>query len=153
MLMREHPGHVRTARCCRTTSSGSCSNAAASLPPTRWPTAAALRFYAIGLVGYSTTRIASPVFYALGRSRVPVALSVCLGRPSNLVLSLILVRTMGFRGLALATSMAALVNGDALRSLLLRAQLDGIGGQRWLTVSLAKVAARFAGDVCRRRRL
>src|SRR5262245_43747273 len=39
-------------------------------------TAGALRFYAVGLVGYATARIASPVFYALGRSRVPVIVSV-----------------------------------------------------------------------------
>ena len=43
------------------------------LPSDTASTAAALQFYAIGLVGYSATRIASPVFYALGRSRVPVA--------------------------------------------------------------------------------
>ena len=35
-------------------------------------TAAALEFYAIGLVGYSVVRIASPTFYALNESRTPV---------------------------------------------------------------------------------
>ena len=100
-------------------------------------TAAALRIYAIGLVGYSTTRIISPVFYALGRSRVPVALSaVSVG--VNLVLSVVLVRTLGFVGLALATSIAALTNAT-LCLFLLRMQLGGIGGQR-LAVALAKVA-------------
>ena len=39
-------------------------------------TAAALQFYAIGLVGYSVVRIASPVFYALGQNRTPVMVSV-----------------------------------------------------------------------------
>ena len=43
------------------------------LPADTAATAAALRFYAIGLVGYSAARIASPTFYALGESRVPVA--------------------------------------------------------------------------------
>ena len=42
------------------------------LPADTAATAAALRFYAIGLVGYSAVRIASPTFYALGDSRVPV---------------------------------------------------------------------------------
>ena len=104
-------------------------------------TATALRLYAIGLVGYSTTRITSPVFYALGKSRVPVALSVT-SVTVNLILSLILVREMGFSGLALATSIAALVNGT-LCVVMLRAQLDGIGG-RALIVSLLKVAAASA---------
>ena len=40
-------------------------------------TAAALRLYAVGLVGYATVRILSPVFYALRQSRVPVAVSLC----------------------------------------------------------------------------
>jgi putative peptidoglycan lipid II flippase len=104
-------------------------------------TAAALRLYAIGLVGYSTTRIISPVFYALGRSRVPVALSV-VSVTVNLVLSLMLVRVMGFRGLALATSVAALVNAT-LCVWLLRAELGGIGGQR-LAVTFAKVSMSAA---------
>ena len=39
-------------------------------------TAAALQFYAIGLVGYSVVRIVSPTFYALGDSRTPVIVSV-----------------------------------------------------------------------------
>ena len=104
-------------------------------------TATALRLYAVGLVGYSTTRIASPVFYTLGKSRVPVALSVT-SVTVNLILSVILVRAMGFSGLALATSIAALVNGT-LCIALLRAQLDGIGG-RTLIVALSKVAAASA---------
>ena len=35
-------------------------------------TAAALQFYALGLLGYSVVRIASPTFYALGQNRTPV---------------------------------------------------------------------------------
>ena len=38
-------------------------------------TASALKFYAIGLLGYSVVRIVSPAFYALGRSRTPVMVS------------------------------------------------------------------------------
>jgi putative peptidoglycan lipid II flippase len=104
-------------------------------------TASALRLYALGLVGYSTARIAAPVFYALGRSRVPVALSM-VSVAVNLVLSLILTRTMGFRGLALATSIAALVNAS-LCVTLLRASLEGIGG-RSLMRALGKVVLAAA---------
>jgi putative peptidoglycan lipid II flippase len=102
-------------------------------------TSAALRLYAIGLVGYSSTRIASPVFYALGRSRIPVALSVvsvCV----NVVLSVVLVRAMGFRGLALATSIAALVHGS-LCVLLLRRQLGSIGLRHLLATLLTTTLA------------
>ena len=82
-------------------------------------TAAALRFYAIGLVGYATARIVSPVFYAMGRSRVPVAVSLCTVA-INLVANIALVRVLGFRGLALGTSLAMLVNGLVLLLLLRR---------------------------------
>ena len=104
-------------------------------------TAGALQLYALGLVGYSTTRIASPIFYALGRSRISVWLSV-FSVSVNLVLSLTLVRTMGFRGLALATAIAALANGGAC-VLLLRKQLGGIGGRR-LAATMLKVTAASA---------
>lgn len=87
-------------------------------------TAAALRLYAVGLVGYATARIVSPVFYAMGRSRVPVAVSLCTV-VLNLVANLVLVRFMGFRGLALGTSLAMLVNGVVLLALL-RRRLGGL---------------------------
>jgi putative peptidoglycan lipid II flippase len=43
------------------------------LPSDTDAVAAAVRLYAIGLVGYSAARISSPVFYALGRNRVDPA--------------------------------------------------------------------------------
>jgi putative peptidoglycan lipid II flippase len=99
-------------------------------------TAAAVQCYAIGLVGYSAARIASPVFYALQRSRVAVLLST-ISVAINLVFSVILVRWLGFRGLAVATSMAAIVHG-ALSLVLLRRQLGRIGG-RQLTMTFLKI--------------
>jgi putative peptidoglycan lipid II flippase len=107
------------------------------LPADTASTAAALRLYAIGLAGYSTARIASPTFYALRQSRLPVIVSACtIG--ANLATSVVLVRLIGFRGLALGTSLAALANGGVLL-LLLRKRLRGIHGAA-LTVSLFKVA-------------
>jgi putative peptidoglycan lipid II flippase len=100
-------------------------------------TAAALRFYAIGLTGYATARIASPVFYALGRSRVPVFVSV-VTIALNVSLNVWLVRVLGFRGLALGTSIAMMVNGATLLVLLHR-HLDGLDTSR-LTATFLKVA-------------
>ena len=91
-------------------------------------TAAALQFYAVGLIGYSVVRITSPVFYALGQSRTPVAVSVATVL-LNAILNLALVQVMGYRGLALGTSIAALFNGTLLMVLLNR-RLDGIEGAR-----------------------
>ena len=100
--------------------------------------ASALRFYSLGLVGYSAARIASPVFYAVGRNRVPVVISVAsIG--VNVVASLLLIRPFGFRGLALGTSIAAIVHGCSLL-VLLRHALGGLEVTR-LGATLAKTLA------------
>ncbi|MDE3154988.1 MAG: murein biosynthesis integral membrane protein MurJ [Acidobacteriota bacterium] len=91
-------------------------------------TAAALRFYAIGLVGYSTVRIVSPTFYALHRSRIPVAVSIG-AIALNLTLCVALLPWLGYRGLALGPSLAALANASTLVWILSR-QLDGLEGRR-----------------------
>jgi putative peptidoglycan lipid II flippase len=108
------------------------------LPADTAPTASALRLYAVGLIGYSTARIASPAFYALRESRVPVVVSICT-IAANIVVSLALVRVLGYRGLALGTSVAALANGGLLLWLL-RQRLNGIDGRR-LAVALLKITA------------
>ena len=72
-------------------------------------TARALQLYAIGLVGYSIVRIVSPTFYALQQSRIPVIVSAA-SVVVNVLLNVVLVRVMGYRGLALGTSVAAIVN-------------------------------------------
>src|SRR4030095_8703238 len=77
-------------------------------------TAAVLRFYAIGLIGYSVVRILSPVFYALGRNRTPVMVSMTAVLV-NAALNYTLVHTaLSYRGLALGTSIAALFNAATL---------------------------------------
>ena len=100
-------------------------------------TAAALRFYAPGLIGYSIVKIASPTFYSLGNSRTPVIVSVT-SVTVNLVLNILLFRVMGFRGLALGTAIAALFNATALLWLL-RARLGGIEGRR-VTMAFLKIS-------------
>jgi putative peptidoglycan lipid II flippase len=108
------------------------------LPSDTAPTAAAVTFYAMGLVGYSAARIASPTFYALRQSRVPVIVSVCT-IAVNILLSVVFVRALGFRGLALGTSLAALANGALLLALLHR-RLDGIHAGA-LGITLVKTTA------------
>ena len=80
--------------------------------------AAAMVFYALGLAGHATVEIVDRVFYARHNTRTPVfaaVLAVCV----NLVASLTLMRTgLGYRGLALATSVAALVEASVLLRLL-----------------------------------
>jgi putative peptidoglycan lipid II flippase len=104
-------------------------------------TAQALQWYAGGLIGYSIVRIISPTFYALQRSRVPVTVSA--GSVAvNVALNLTLVQVMGFRGLALGTTITALLNAT-VQLLLLRREIGGLEGRR-LAVSLARVLAAAA---------
>ena len=104
-------------------------------------TATALRLYAVGLIGHSATRIVSPIFYALRQSQIAVAASLA-AIAINVILSVSLAGSMGFRGLALATSIAALASGGLL-VLLLGRRLQGIEGQR-LAIVLTKVLAAAA---------
>jgi putative peptidoglycan lipid II flippase len=102
-------------------------------------TAAALRWYAVGLVGYASARILSPVFYALHLSRVPVVASVGT-MAVNVLVNVLLVRTMGYQGLALGTSLAMIANGGIL-VLWLHRRLKGLEGSYLAVVSLKIVGA------------
>jgi putative peptidoglycan lipid II flippase len=102
-------------------------------------TARALQLYAIGLVGYSIVRIISPTFYALQRSRIPVMVSAA-SVVVNVGLNLSLVRVMGYRGLALGTSITALVNAS-VQLWLLRREINGLEGARIASSTSRTIAA------------
>ena len=104
-------------------------------------TAAALLLYAPGLAGYAVVRIAVPCFYALGSSRTPATISMA-AVALNIALNLLLVRTLGYSGLALGTSIAAMANALALL-LLLHRRLNGLDLRRVLLL-LGKVAVASA---------
>ena len=100
-------------------------------------TALALAYYAPGMVGYSVVRLAVPSFYALGTSLTPALVSAgAVGL--NIVLNLVLVRVMGYQGLALGNALAALSNAALLLALLHR-RLDGLEGAR-IANSLGRIA-------------
>src|SRR5258706_277002 len=108
----------------------------AFLPSDTAATAAALQYYAVGLLGYSIVRIASPTFYALGDSRTPVQISMA-SVGVNAVLNVVLARLLGSGGLALGTSIAALFNAGSLLWLL-HGRLDGLEDRRVVS-SLARI--------------
>jgi putative peptidoglycan lipid II flippase len=98
--------------------------------------AAALAFYAPGILGYSIVKIASPSFYSLQDARTPMIVSV-IAIAANLGLNLWLNALMGFRGLALGSAIAANVNAVLLLWLLSR-RLGGVDTAR-VTASFAKI--------------
>jgi putative peptidoglycan lipid II flippase len=90
-------------------------------------TATALLLYAFGLVGYTGVKVLAPAFYALDRPRLPL-LASGLAVATNLALVLALHHRIGFRALALATAVAALVNAVFLVTLFER-RVGGLLGR------------------------
>jgi putative peptidoglycan lipid II flippase len=116
--------------------------------------ASAMVFYALGLAGHATVEIVDRVFYARHDTRTPV-LAAVIAVLVNLIASLLLsgiVRlpllgvALGFRGLALASSVAALVEaGVLLRFINLR--MPGMTIGRLATPALRILAASLVMGV------
>jgi putative peptidoglycan lipid II flippase len=104
-------------------------------------TARALSGYAIGLVAYAAIKVVAPAFYALKRARVPLVASVSAVL-ANLIWNALTFRRFGHVGLAVGTSIAALVNA----AVLVYAFQKQIGGfiTRELVVPFAKILAAAA---------
>jgi putative peptidoglycan lipid II flippase len=72
-------------------------------------TSAALFFFSIGLSFISVVKVISPAFYAFKDTRTPV-LGAFYALLANLIFNLLLFKPLGVGGIALATSLAAVVN-------------------------------------------
>jgi putative peptidoglycan lipid II flippase len=86
----------------------------------------ALALYAVGLYAYSAVKVFAPAFYALDEARVPVIGSI-LGMVGNLALNAALYPVLGYRGVALGTSLAAALN-FAVLAVAWRRRHGGLGG-------------------------
>jgi putative peptidoglycan lipid II flippase len=74
-------------------------------------TAEALRFYAIGLVGYSAVKVLAPAFYAIDKRNLPMLVSLgSIGVNFGLNWYFTFHLGWGHRGLALSTSLVAITN-------------------------------------------
>ena len=87
-------------------------------------TASALLYYGVGLWAVSAVRIVAATFYALSDTRTPV-IAATLATLANIGLSLALMGPLGHRGLALATSLASMINLFLL-TWALRRKLSGL---------------------------
>ena len=72
-------------------------------------TVSALLYYSIGLFAYACVRLITMSFYALKDTKTPVKIGIYIVF-INIALDLILVRYLAHSGLALATSVAAIIN-------------------------------------------
>jgi putative peptidoglycan lipid II flippase len=102
-------------------------------------TAAALAFYAFGLIGHSVVEIVARAFYALHDTRTPVAVGIG-AMLLNVLLSVLLLRPLQHAGLALANTLATLLE-MALLTWLLSRRLGGLEWpQLWSTTARATLA-------------
>jgi len=122
----------------------------ADVPMTAW----ALSGYAIGLTGYAAIKVLSPAFYAMDDAKTPMIVGVAsilvnaiasyffMSWLSTIAVSEARPNGIGHVGVALATSVVAIVNVAAL-ALIMRARIKRINGRSILT-GFGKIAVASA---------
>jgi putative peptidoglycan lipid II flippase len=112
-------------------------------------TAEALRFYGIGLVGYSAVKVLAPAFYALDKRNLPmvvslllIAVNFCLNWFFTLKLGL------GHMGLALSTSLVAITNFLVLYVMMRRYAGRLETGAMIRTLAKLAVAGALLAGIC-----
>ncbi len=104
----------------------------------------ALQFYALGLFAHSALEIVTRAFYSLHDTRTPVLIGAG-AMILNIILSLLLIRPLLHGGLALANSVATIIETLVLL-VILRGRLGGVDGQRLLrSVAKTSLAAFVMG--------
>ncbi|MEA2086692.1 MAG: murein biosynthesis integral membrane protein MurJ [Candidatus Caldatribacteriota bacterium] len=110
-------------------------------------TSSALLYYSIGLFAYACVRLITMSFYALKDTKTPVKIGIYIVF-INIALDLILIRYLAHSGLALATSVAAILN----LIILLKVLQDKIGNlelkSQVLFLIKIIISSIFLGIIC-----
>lgn len=72
-------------------------------------TAAAIRYYAVGLAAYSLVKVLAPVLFVFNSARTPMVASL-VGIAGNIAFNFATYKALGHRGLALGTSVGVFLN-------------------------------------------
>ncbi|WP_162991229.1 murein biosynthesis integral membrane protein MurJ [Biomaibacter acetigenes] len=91
-------------------------------------TATALLFYSIGMVGIGIREVLNRGFYSLQDTKTPM-INGAIAMIINIILNLILVRFMGIGGLALSTSISAIIC-TVMLFYSLRKKIGPLGGKK-----------------------
>jgi putative peptidoglycan lipid II flippase len=112
-------------------------------------TAAALRFYAIGLAAYSGVKVLAPAFYAVGKKQLPMLVSL-LSIAVNFGLNWFFRFRLGWdhRGLALSTSLVAITNFLLLYLMMRRHAVRLETGAMIKTLAKLLVAGVLLAAIC-----
>ena len=105
-------------------------------------TAQALLYYAIGLGAFSAVKIVAATLFALKDSRTPMIMAGA-SVATNIVLGIILMRPMAHAGLALATSLASILN----LGLLVYALRRRLGSLGWRSILQSAGRTFFSAGV------
>jgi putative peptidoglycan lipid II flippase len=108
-------------------------------------TATAVLYYSLGLWAFAGVRIVSQAFYSLQDTKTPVKIAM-LALGANISLSVILMTPLEHGGLALAASLAAMLNLGLL-TVRLRKKIGRMDGRRILQSLLKIVPAAGAMGV------
>lgn len=112
-------------------------------------TAYALQFYSLGLVAYACIKVLSPAFYAIDRKWTPMVVSFgSVGL--NLLLNYLFMfhGNLGHRGLALSTSICAVLNFGVLYFLMSSPKIPLSSARFFGSASRCVLAAIPLGIVC-----
>lgn len=99
-------------------------------------TSIALFYYSIGMIGFGFRDILTRGFYSLQDTKTPV-INSAIGVLANIILNIILSRYLGIGGLALATSISAILT-TILLFISLRKKIGPFGMQR-ISISFIKI--------------
>jgi len=102
-------------------------------------TALAVLCYAVGLWAFGGVRIIVAAFYSMQDTKLP-AISAAVAVAANILFSLALMPILGAAGLALATALAAMINGSILIIVLNRR----LGGVEWGSVGRSSLRVVLA---------
>lgn len=109
-------------------------------------TSTALSFYAIGIVFVGVRELLARYYYAYGNTKIPM-LNAAIGMVVNITLNLTLSRVIGIGGLALATSVAAIVTVILMWCQCGRLSSDSKIILNWMEVGKILIATIVMGGV------
>lgn len=99
-------------------------------------TSCALFFYSIGMIGFGLREVLSRTFYSLQDTKTPM-INAAIAMIMNIILNIILSKSLGIGGLALATSISAIFC-TILLFISLRKKI-GPFGMKNITISFTKI--------------
>ncbi|MBQ9314404.1 MAG: murein biosynthesis integral membrane protein MurJ [Clostridia bacterium] len=108
-------------------------------------TAAALQFYAIGMIGYGLMEVLNKTFYARQDAKTPMFISgfaIIL----NICLSIFLVKIMGYTGLPLAASITSILT-TVIMLVIINKKINGIVDKETLKETIKTIISAMAMGV------